>query len=106
MQQPPSLSRRGDFRRVLQAGTRTRSGLGTVYVAPVSDPAAPARLGLAVSSRLGGAVERNRIKRRLRAAFRVAALTGVDVVVRPNRHAATMPFQVLEESLRSLSAAR
>ncbi len=106
MQQPPSLSRRGDFRRVLEVGTRTRSPLGTVYVAPLPDPAAPGRLGLAVSSRLGGAVERNRIKRRLRAAFRVVSLTGVDVVVRPSQAAATMPYQVLEENLRTLSAAR
>ena len=48
------------------------------------EPEGEARLGLAVSRQLGGAVERNRVKRRLRAAFdeiREALPAGHDYVL-------------------------
>src|SRR5262249_39272874 len=46
-------------------------------------PGGVARVGLTVSSKLGGAVERNRIKRRLREAVRLelASLPPVDLVL-------------------------
>jgi ribonuclease P protein component len=47
-------------------------------------------------------VGRNRIKRRVRAAFAAAAPIGLDVVVRARPLAATTNFQELEESLREL----
>ena len=73
----------------------------------VADPAGvdEPRLGLAVPSSVGGAVVRNRIKRRLRAAFVAADLPpGVQVVIRPRAEAATMTFQELERSLREAAA--
>lgn len=66
------------------------------------EPDGPSRLGLAVSARAVGAVQRNRIKRRVRAAFRGAAPAGLDVVVRARPLAATADFQELEENLRGL----
>jgi len=102
MKRPPSFSKR-DFERVLRTGTRTRARAGTFYVAPGTDPAIPARLGLAVPSRVGGAVLRNRIKRRLRASFVSASLpAGLDVVVRARPEAATLDFQELESTLSGL----
>jgi len=61
---------------------------------------------LAVPSRVGGAVVRNRIKRRLRASFVRASLpAGLDVVVRARAEAATMDFQELESTLAGLGGA-
>ena len=105
MKRPPSLSSKRDFERVLRAGGRTRTGFGTVFVAQAGDPSGPARLGLAVPARVGGAVTRNRIKRRLRASFTSAQLPpGVDVVVRASREAATLDFQELERSFAEVKA--
>lgn len=58
------------------------------------------RLGLTVPRALGGAVVRNRIKRRLREAFRLnrAALDPKwDIVVNPRRAATDAPFGELEK---------
>jgi len=60
-----------------------------------------ARIGFTVGRVLGGAAERNRIKRRLREAVRLrrSALRGaVDVVINPKRSVMTLEFaQLLDE---------
>ena len=56
-------------------------------------------------ARVGGAVMRNRIKRRLRASFMSAQLPpGVDVVVRANGQASSVDFQELERSFAEVTA--
>jgi ribonuclease P protein component len=64
------LSRSRDFDAVYRHGRSTATRYLVLYSFPreETDGDGP-RLGLAVSRRLGGAVERNRLKRRLRAAF-------------------------------------
>jgi ribonuclease P protein component len=64
------LSRSRDFDAVYRPGRSTATRHLVLYSFPreESDGEGP-RLGLAVSRQLGGAVERNRLKRRLRAAF-------------------------------------
>jgi ribonuclease P protein component len=56
-------------------------------------------LGLAVGTGAGGAVARNRMRRRLRAIFRGAPIRPADVVVRADRAAMAASFQELETHL-------
>ena len=65
----PSLRSR-DFDTVYRKGRSVSTRFLVLYSFPrEDDPAGEPRLGLAVSRQLGGAVERNRLKRRLRASF-------------------------------------
>lgn len=77
------LSRSADFDRVFRSG-RSHAGRELVlYVFPRAEDEGP-RLGLSVSRKVGGAVERNRIKRLLREAFALEAErlpAGTDAVV-------------------------
>ena len=64
-----------------------------------------ARLGLTVPRAIGGSVDRNRIKRRLREAFRKhrAELDPRwDIVLNPRRTALAAPFADLERALRKV----
>lgn len=67
------LRKSADFKRVQAAGQKIVTPHLIIYIAPApalgAEPVA-ARLGLTVSSRVGGSVERNRVKRRLRELFR------------------------------------
>jgi ribonuclease P protein component len=77
------LSRSADFDRVFRHG-RSHAGRELVlYVFPRGEDA-ESRLGLSVSRKVGGAVERNRVKRLLREAFALEAERlppGTDAVV-------------------------
>lgn len=66
------------------------------------------RVGFAVGKLLGGAVERNRIRRRMRAAVRkhLAKLTrSVDVVLHPRKSVSQLDFVKLEAEIQQLFAA-
>jgi ribonuclease P protein component len=63
------LSRSGEFERVYREGRSHASRHLVVYAFPRSDDESDPRLGVSVGRKLGGAVERNRIKRQLREAF-------------------------------------
>jgi ribonuclease P protein component len=103
-----SISNRRDFHEVFATGTRGRRGPLTVHTRPRPDRAAPTRLGLAVRTAAGGAVERNRAKRRLRAAFATCAPpAGLDVVVVADEQVNAIRFEELVEDLKfTLEAAR
>ncbi|MBN9435652.1 ribonuclease P protein component [Bosea sp. (in: a-proteobacteria)] len=68
------LTQRRDFLAAAEHGRRFRSPAFTVQVNDQRHDAAESglRLGLTASRKVGGAVERNRIRRRLRAAAKLA----------------------------------
>jgi ribonuclease P protein component len=78
------LHRRDEFLRVQRVGVRYQTVHFVVY-AMSSGESKPARLGTTVSRRIGGAVVRNRVKRRVRECFRNYLRTlipdGTDLVV-------------------------
>ena len=63
------LSRSGEFERVYREGRSHASRYLVVYAFPRSEDDGAARLGVSVGRKLGGAVDRNRVKRLLREAF-------------------------------------
>lgn len=70
---PERLRRREDFVRATKKGARASSPLFTIQMVARESPdasAAAPRFGLTVSRKVAGAVGRNRIRRRLRAALR------------------------------------
>ena len=73
-----------DFRTVVRRGRRTASSLA-VYYRLERDAGEPARFGFIVSRAVGGSVDRNLIRRRMRAVGRElvdAGAVATDVVVR------------------------
>lgn len=80
---PPRLQRRGEFLRAAAKGRKAaRPGL---VLQALAQPGQALRCGFTATRKLGGAVVRNRCKRRLRAALRMAAaehaLDGWDLVL-------------------------
>ncbi len=64
------LTRSADFERVYRQGRSHGNRYLVLYAFPrVGDASGQARLGVSVSRKVGGAVERNRVKRLLREAF-------------------------------------
>ena len=105
------LLKHSDFDRVYKQGRRHFSSHMTVFYLRRGEDASPgklARVGFTVGRVLGGAVERNRIKRRLREAVRLRRLVlkdagAVDVVINPKKSVLTLEFSVvLEEVERAL----
>ena len=102
------LLRHADFERVYKLGRRHFLPSMTVFYWQRQDSsgkAAPAglRVGFTVGRALGGAVQRNRMKRRLREAVRLtrpATEIPADVVINPKKIVLTADFDAVLNEVR------
>jgi ribonuclease P protein component len=102
------LTRARQFAAVFAA--RVRVAVGPLSVWGIPNDAGHPRLGLAISRRVGSAVVRNRIRRRLREAFRLrqhdllSGDRGYDLVIGARRHE-PMTLAAYEQALRQAARA-
>ena len=100
---PDRLKRRAEFLRAAAAG-RKAAVHGLVLQALARDDDRPARLGFTVTKKVGNAVVRNRTRRRLKEAARLALaetpLTGVDLVLIGRDNTRARPFLDLIDDVR------
>ena len=104
------LLRHADFERVYKQGRRHFSTTMTVFYWPRpaeldtarSSTASGLRVGFTVARALGGAVDRNRMKRRLREAVRMtrpSAGVAVDVVINPKKSLLAADFEDIKNEV-------
>ena len=102
------LLRHADFERVYKQGRRHFAAHMTVFylARPSDDAAGPkvagTRVGFTVSKALGGAVQRNRMRRRLREAVRLGGVpseVNADVVINPKKTLQTADFAELRNEI-------
>jgi ribonuclease P protein component len=101
------LLKHADFERVYQQGRRHFSPSMTVFFLEREMAGGP-RVGLTVGKVLGGAVTRNRIKRRVREAVRrhlLSLTANVDVVINPKKSASAVETVKLEAEVERAFAA-
>jgi ribonuclease P protein component len=95
------LLRHADFERVYAEGRRHFAAHMTVFYLPRTDGGAM-RVGFTVSKALGGAVARNRMKRRLREAVRLhwpEMSVAMDVVINPKKSLLAAEFAQIENEI-------
>lgn len=96
------LLRHADFEKVYKQGRRHFAQHMTVFYLGVENADRGLRVGFTVSKALGGAVQRNRMKRRLREAVRLKGLqhaVTADVVINPKRTLLDAEFTELKADI-------
>jgi len=95
-----SLNKNHEFRRLYNKGKNAASRCVVVYCG--RNGRAENRLGITVSAKLGGAVQRNRIRRRLKEIYRKneqSLRTGYDIILVARMQSRHTRFSELETSV-------
>ena len=103
MKQTVSLKLNREFRRLYQKGKSAVDPFLAVYCR--KNRLGFSRLGLTVGTKVGHAVVRNRVRRRLREIYRLnedKLVSGIDLVVVARVRAAHAPYRRLEQSFLKL----
>jgi len=98
-----SLTKNHEFRRLYNKGKSAASKFVVVYCIRNNEP--ENRLGITVSTKLGGAVQRNRIRRRLKEVYRLneqALRKGYNIVLVARSGSRYAGWSELESSVLSL----
>jgi len=106
MQRAGRITSSADFRRAYATGSRVAAGAVVAHLVERHD-SEPARVGITAGRAVGGAVERNRVKRRLREAVRplkASLKAGVDLVFVGTARAGRDDFQNLADSARTAAS--
>jgi len=99
-----SLKRNNDFRRLYNKGKSAASKYAVVYYR-LNGRKSSNRLGITVSTKLGGAVQRNRIRRRLKEIYRLnesRIASGYDIVIVARMASRPASYKELESSVMFL----
>ena len=98
-----SLKKNHEFKRLYNKGVSAASQCAAIYCK--RNYRTDNRLGITVSTKLGGAVQRNRIKRRLKEIYRLyeeKLLTGYDIVIVARSRSRDAEYAQLEASILPL----
>lgn len=107
LSQDHRLRTSAEFGYALRSGSRFGSRNLVVFLADLPDPQKPTIVGFLVSKKVGNAVVRNKVKRRLReeaAEFVRSCPQGKAMVVRALPPAAALPFAELASDFRRMVA--
>ena len=97
------LKKNHEFKRLYNKGKSAVSGCAVVYCR--RNGRSENRLGVTVSTKIGGAVQRNRIRRRLKEIYRLneqKLRAGHDIVVVARIRSRSASYKELESSVLSL----
>lgn len=89
-----------DYKKLFDIGEKYHSKHLIVFTLQKND--GPTRLGLTVSRKVGGAVIRNKIKRRLREIFRLnlnSKLKNTDVMILVKKNASILDYRQLNQEI-------
>ena len=101
LSKPNRVVRAEDFRATMRKGRRVTTEHAIIYLTARAG-SEPARFGFVVSRAVGGSVDRNRLRRRLRAIALSqvrAGFTGRDVVVRALSGSAALSWTSLQQEM-------
>ncbi len=97
-----SIKQNSDFRRIFGKGKSAVTPYAVVYA--MKSRGTPGRVGFSVSAKLGNAVSRNRMKRRLREVFRLSKdrlKPGYDLIIVARHKCLSVDFNTLVNAFLS-----